>query len=387
MTVSIIVPIYRGKKYIKGLIAQAEKNVENIFCKLELMLMNDDPENPINENWNSDLIQIRIINTKKNRGIHGTRVRGLTYAAGEFVLFLDQDDRIAPDYIKKQLERIGKADAVVCSALENQKKYYHKSRVLQECIQRDYMTQTGNFIISPGQVLVRKVSIPDFWKENILKHNGADDWFLWICMLCAGKRLVCNQEILFEHNVHTENTSANGFSMLNSMKEVYEKLLKNKDCTKKELRNISQIIEEHENNYIKERDKLLEFYFLLDDWMTIRERQVSIADYISRQGYKAVSIYGKGRIGLRLAKELKCAGIEINYFIDRNAEVLLGDIKTISIEEIKNIKDIKEPIIITLSKSDAKEISHRLEEQGAEQVLFLSDIIRYLINMDDNCLN
>lgn len=384
MIVSIIVPIYHGKKYIPDLICQAERNAEHSSCELELLLVNDDSKIFLNEKWNSSSIQIHVINTDRNRGIHGTRVRGLTYAVGEFVLFLDQDDWIAPDYIKKQLERIGKADAVVCSALENQEKYYHKGRVLQECIQRDYMTQKGNFIISPGQVLLRKVSIPDFWKENILIHNGADDWFLWICMLCAGKSLVCNQEILFEHTVHTENTSANGFSMLNSMKEVYEKLLKNRDCTKKELRNISQIIKEHENNYVKERDKLLEFYFLLDDWMTLRERQVSIADYIRRRGYKAVSIYGKGRIGLRLARELKRVGIEVDCFIDRNAEVLSGDIKTISIEEIK---DTREPIIITLSKADAKEVGHRLKERGAEQVIFLSDIIRCLINMDDNCRN
>lgn len=375
MTISIIVPVYYGKKYIKDLISQAEKNAENVACEVELLLVNDAPDNPIEEKWNSDFIQISVINTTENRGIHGTRVRGLENAKGDYILFLDQDDRISSDCIKKQLVAIEDADAVVCKASQNHMEYYYGNRILEECIRKEYMTQKGNYIISPGQVLIRRAAIPEFWQTNILKHNGADDWFLWICMLCSGKRFVCNQEIIFEHSLHTENTSANAVSMLNSMKEVYDKLTDNNDCTERELRGIYRIIEEHVSIYIKERDKLLEFYFLLDDWMAIREQNISVADYIHEQGYQRVSIYGKGRIGLRLAKELQSNLITVSCFIDQNAEVLGEGIKTIPPEEIE---DLQQPIIITLAKKDAMAVSRSLEERGATRLYFLADIIRYL---------
>ena len=42
----------------------------------------------------------------------------------------------------------------------------------------------NNLIRSPGQVLIRKSSIPEYWSEHTLIHNGSDDAFLWILMLC-----------------------------------------------------------------------------------------------------------------------------------------------------------------------------------------------------------
>lgn len=377
MTVSIIVPIYRGKKYIPDLIAQAEKNAEHALCKLELLLINDDPNAPIAEAWHSDSIQVRTVNTDRNRGIHGARVRGLALAVGSFVLFLDQDDRIAPDYIKQQLSVIGGAAAVVCGALENQREYYRKGRMLMECVQKDHMTQRGNFIISPGQVLLRKAEIPAFWKSNLLKHNGADDWFLWLCMLCKGKSFSCNEAVLFEHCVHRENISANGYSMLSSMREVYEKMKENRDCTQKDLDGIRRVISEQEIRYLKERDKLLEFYLVLDDWMELRERQISVADFIRRQGCGEVFIYGRGRIGLRLARELRYHEILVRGFIDRDAGSLLKG-EGIPVIPPEAVWDTSKPVYITLSKGEVEEVKRQLNERGVEQVYLLSDVIRSL---------
>lgn len=385
MTVSIIVPIYHGKKYIPDLLIQAERNAKNSLCELELLLVNDDPKAPLTELWNSDSVQIRVVNTDRNRGIHGARVRGLAYASGEYVLFLDQDDRIAPDYIRKQLSLIDGAAAVVCAASENQKNYYHKGRMLKECIGKACMTQKGNFIISPGQVLLRKAEIPEFWKSNILNHNGADDWFLWLCMLCAGKAFAYNEEILFEHCVHGENTSADGYSMLNSMGEVYEKMKANRDCIQTDIDGIQRVIKEQEIRYLRERDKLLGLYTLLDDWMGLWERHISAADYIQRQGYKKVFIYGRGRIGLRFAGELQAHQIAVCGFIDRDAEAFReGRTEELPVILPEKAGEISEPIYITLAKSEAEEVKKQLKEKGAKHVYLLSDVIQSLREEGDS---
>lgn len=379
MNISIIVPIYHGKKYIRNLISQAEANAKNMLYEVELLLVNDAPEDPVDEEFGSEYIRIQVINTDKNRGIHGARVRGLERAKGDFILFLDQDDRIASDYMKKQLAAIGNADAIVCKVFQDGKEFYYQGQMLQECVTRYYMLQKGNFIISPGQVLLRKESIPVFWRDNILAANGADDWFLWICMLCAKRKFACNQEVLFEHIVHANNTSANGMFMLNSMHEMYEKLKRYQYCTEQDLHGINQIIQNHNNNYLKERDKFLELYFMLDSWMEIRERGKSVADYIRENGYDEVSIYGKGRIGLRLASELRSKRIEVNCFIDQNARTLTGGIRTILPEEISGIL---EPVIITLAKNETAVIKQLLREKGVLQVYVLADIVEYLINVN-----
>ena len=82
----------------------------------------------------------------------------------------------------------------------------------------------NNLIRSPGQVLIRKSSIPAYWSEQIMKNNGSDDAFLWILMLCSGARAAVNEELVYEHVYTGENTSGNNEAMLRSQMEVAEKL-------------------------------------------------------------------------------------------------------------------------------------------------------------------
>lgn len=49
--------------------------------------------------------------------IYGARVRGLENSSGKYVLFLDQDDQICPDYFLSQLQCIRDNDGVVCQVI------------------------------------------------------------------------------------------------------------------------------------------------------------------------------------------------------------------------------------------------------------------------------
>ena len=85
--VSIIVPIYQGKKYIHKLIKMEEMCQEKAQNQqgIELILSNDDPHEKIEESLFSDTITIHILNTEINRGIQAARIRGLEAANGDFV--------------------------------------------------------------------------------------------------------------------------------------------------------------------------------------------------------------------------------------------------------------------------------------------------------------
>ena len=77
-SVSIIVPIYHGKKYISKLVEMAEvcKEKAGVQVKVELILSNDDPDACIEDGYFSELVDIRVLNTEVNRGIQGARIRG-----------------------------------------------------------------------------------------------------------------------------------------------------------------------------------------------------------------------------------------------------------------------------------------------------------------------
>jgi len=90
---SLIIPIYNGSSYIDNLLT-----LSNYFNNkiLEIILINDGSSDNtlklLNENF-TNFKNIRIINNNKNIGLGLSRNKGLRLAKGEFVMFLDVDDK------------------------------------------------------------------------------------------------------------------------------------------------------------------------------------------------------------------------------------------------------------------------------------------------------
>lgn len=325
--ISVIVPIYHGEKYIKGLIRQVEdcagKGAKRYA--LELLLVNDAPE-CILGSYQSDKLDIRTIETDRNRGIHGARVRGLNHSTGDYVLFLDQDDRIYPDYFDSQLAHIGDKDAVVCKLLHEGRQYYDNRTPFEKVINKEFMIGSRNPIISPGQVLLKKNRIPKRWTDIALQNNGADDWLLWLCMLAEGGEFALNPNLLFEHVVEGENESANIQHMKDSEEELYETVAANGIFTGQELEKLHDTIKNVAAGRIGTLVKFRKMFFVYDAWLGLQEQDIRISDYLFQRGIKSIAVYGDNQIGKRLYHTLSKEGICVKYFIDMNAEYLKEEI-------------------------------------------------------------
>lgn len=95
--VSFIVPIYNVEKYIK-------KCVESILCQenidIEVILVDDgspDRSGRIIDELASEHECIKVIH-KKNGGVSSARNAGMCISKGDYLLFVDGDDFIEPDY-------------------------------------------------------------------------------------------------------------------------------------------------------------------------------------------------------------------------------------------------------------------------------------------------
>lgn len=325
--VSVIVPIFHGKKYIDSMIAQLEKCAEagRGEVLLELLFVNDDPQEPIG-NISSHSIRIRVLETDENRGIHGARVRGLVACTGDYVLFLDQDDRIMPDYFSSQLRHIGDGDAVVCKLLHEGRQFYDTRMPFEEVITREFILSVRNPIISPGQVLLRKEKIPETWKNARLKNNGADDWLLWLCMLAEDYRFTLNPEVLFEHVVEGRNESINVAHMMASEQEIYEVLASVQTLSSEDLEKLRGAVQAAAEGHIKLLSKFQKMFFVYDKWIKLQEEGRYIHEHLRKCEVRRVAIYGDSYIGKRLYHSLRENGMEVSYFIDRNAAYLEEEI-------------------------------------------------------------
>lgn len=347
-TVSIIVPLYHGEQYIENLIEQAEKCVDMLSgnANIELLLVSDDPDcERINfDGYNCNSLMVKFVETDVNRGIHATRVRGLSLASGEYVVFLDQDDYLYPRYIQSQLEKIANDDAIVCRYLNEGRQYYDVNRVFEDMISKEYITGKGNPIVSMGAVMIRKSSIPDVWKKNIIKNNGADDYFLWLCMALKECKFGLNQDILFARSVNGGNTSFNSNSMLASVREMFDILVDSELLGDEEASILETYIEK---KTISTSDKLRKMFFYLNRMVEVSKDSLELP--FSSKDNTRIGIYGAGYLGKRfcdlwnLNKNKVC-------FIDKNAEYLNEEDNVVLPENIPN--DVRSVVITVIGNAD-----------------------------------
>lgn len=229
MDVSVIVPFYKGNKYINNILGMMKDNAANAKgISIEVVIVNDSPE--IGIQYNKDLVDgylLTIEQHTKNRGIQQARISGINVAQGKYVLMLDQDDAIVPNAIKNQFDLIGDNVAILSNGYsENSEgvrtKLYKSKKQMMAVNDISYYFYFGNIIASPGVCLLKKDKIPSLWMHKVMSINGADDWLLWVLFLSENNRFALNDEFLYTHKNDGQNTSDNEGRMLDSSQEALD---------------------------------------------------------------------------------------------------------------------------------------------------------------------
>lgn len=225
--ISIITSFYDGNRYIKSYANHLKKAIDQLNCsEFEVIIINDSPSIDIDTKLLKMLPNLRIIKNNHNIGIHKSRIKGYNLSHGEYILFLDQDDYINEDFFVKTISYMQNYDVCVTNG------YYEKANT-SELIYKNSFTQKQisnmkcmftyrNLIISPGQCLIKKKSVPSLWIKQSLKVNGADDYMLWLLMLIENKKFAMINEPLYVHTYNGGNLSLNENNMLESIFEMYE---------------------------------------------------------------------------------------------------------------------------------------------------------------------
>ena len=114
---TIIVPIYNVDKYLNrcldSLVNQSYKNIE-------ILLIDDcatDKSSIIAKKYESNFpLRIKYYKRKQNGGLAAARNTGIELASGDYLSFIDSDDWVNLDFIKKMLtvSLNDKADITIC---------------------------------------------------------------------------------------------------------------------------------------------------------------------------------------------------------------------------------------------------------------------------------
>ena len=228
--ISVIVPLYKGGKYIPSIIENVYQMMKYLKSKkpteeVELIFVNYYPEEVIDKITKKEM-KITFLFHAANSGIHQARISGLEAAKGEYVLFLDQDDYVEEDFLYSQLEAIKNSDVVVSNGFRdfgNYKKKLYKYSFTRKLISIPFFYIYGtDMIFSPGQCLIKSNSIPVDWKNHVMKTSGCDDYFLWILMLNCNCQITTNFTANYYHRETQKNYSNSRDRMLASLEEMIE---------------------------------------------------------------------------------------------------------------------------------------------------------------------
>ena len=341
---------------------------------IELLLINDCNERIEISDGLNRMCQVKLLQNEENKGIHYSRVKGLKEARGKYVLFLDQDDEIVPQYLLSQEECISDYDIVICNGLNNGRLIYPSDKMLKAVCGVDNYMGGINRIVSPGQALIKRDAIPDMWINTILESNGADDYFLWLLMLLENKKFVTNREILYKHNYTGDNTSDDLQSMEDSVTEVVEILFSKKRINRERFEQLKK----GPAFAYKDTAKLMRLYqrsnriqAILDCWLTNKEKNLTCKQYLEDKGIKDVVVYGCGVLGRHLINELWGTEVNIEAVIDRDLSKGGDGIKTIRLGDEVSAN----ALIIITPVLEAKEIEKELHRYYSNEIMYINQLI------------
>ena len=108
--ISLIIPVYNVEPYLSSCL---DSIINQSYQNLEIILVNDgstDGSRFLCEQYKQKDSRIILIN-QKNQGLSSARNTGINSATGKYLSFIDSDDEVKKDYVKKLYSALKKSSA------------------------------------------------------------------------------------------------------------------------------------------------------------------------------------------------------------------------------------------------------------------------------------
>lgn len=197
MKVSIIVPVYNVSKYIEDCLHSiANQTYDNIECILVDDCGNDNSME-ICERFVASYkgkIRFHIVHHKKNRGLSASRNTGTDIATGEYVYYLDSDDKLYPQCLELLIAETIKhpnVEMVVGEIVASPMKEFYSFANFKNMdyvdspnwMRRNYFNTTKVFPVNAWNKLVKRQFLIDnkiSFKEGLIHEDVL--WMYWMAL-------------------------------------------------------------------------------------------------------------------------------------------------------------------------------------------------------------
>lgn len=123
------------------------------------------------------------------------------------------------------------------------------------------------------------------------------------------------------------------------------------------------------------------FYHILVKWLSIRQKNKTLAPYFEYNFISNVAVYGMGALGERLVDELEDSRVKVSFAIDRMADS--KKFESLSVFGLDEDNYPHTELVIVTPVHDYWEIVELLQDRINVPIVSLEDIVDYCWSEDD----
>ncbi len=262
--VSVVIPCYNHGQFLDEAV---ESVLRSDFGEYEIIIVNDGSTDSFTMEVFKELERrflhddkVTIIN-QQNLGLPAARNSAIRVARGEYILPLDADNKIRPQYLSKAVEILDRDEQMgVVYSYANLFGETRGTWVFSRFELRKLLLE--NFV-EACSVFRKKI-----WEEcngyDPAMIMGFEDWDLWICAMVKGWRFHLIEEVLFDYRVR-KDSMVSSCSISDNHRQI-----------------IKYICEKHRQTFVENLSGVI---------LDIRERESYIQRVYSGQGWKLLMKY------------------------------------------------------------------------------------------------
>jgi glycosyltransferase involved in cell wall biosynthesis len=210
--VSVIIPCYNQAHYLGEAI---ESVINQTYPRCEIIVVDDGSTDNTAE-VAARYKEVRCIR-QQNQGLSAARNSGLRESKGEFLVFLDSDDRLLPEAIETGLKYL--QERPECAFVSGHYRLIDSEGEPgppepQHLVEKDhYLTLLRkNYIIAPASVVYRR-EVFDAVGSFDTSLRSSEDYDIYL-RIARTRAVHCHGGVVAEYRRHTSNMSSNSERML-----------------------------------------------------------------------------------------------------------------------------------------------------------------------------
>ncbi|PID77797.1 MAG: glycosyl transferase [Deltaproteobacteria bacterium] len=210
-TVSVIIPVFNRDWGIREAV---DSVLEQTYKNFELIIVDDgsyDNTRKILESYNSK--RINVIR-QKNMGVSAARNTGIKKASGDYIAFLDSDDKWIPEKLEIQMDYFSKHPEIfVCQTNEiwiRNGKRINPSKKHKKPQGDIFIDSLSLCLVSPSAVMMKKEF---FFKAGFFDESMkvCEDYDLWLRAGLLFDFYLIDKECVIKRGGHSDQLSSSPF--------------------------------------------------------------------------------------------------------------------------------------------------------------------------------